>query len=90
MTASLSWSDGWAYFRVSEPEIQEDFIQQIEIERLLKRCAPKIQQEIMEDAPEEVLHNVIDFLHEETLKSLGMEKEIMDRTMRSFYGGRNG
>ena len=87
MAASLSWAQGWAYFNVSEPSIQKDFIQQIEIVRLLERCAPKFQQEIMEYAPKTVLHLVIDFLHEETLRFLGMEDEIMKRTMKSFRGG---
>ena len=71
--ASLTWADGWAYFKVADDGIKRDFFEQLDRFDWIDGVAPKIQQEILKYAPKEIIHYVKKLLHPETQEFLGFE-----------------
>jgi len=72
MSATLPWEQAWAYFNISDFEIQKDMLQQLEIKRLVRGCSPTYQKEILQYAPEAVIQHVKDVLYVETRVFLGL------------------
>ena len=66
-SVQFTWSDMWLqwYAEQVNDEVKTEFLEQVELKKLVTRVSPKVQLEILEFAPEDVKRLVADSLHQQ-------------------------
>lgn len=66
----MDWSTLWSWYKKTNRQAQEDILKQLNLKEFLQSLAPKYQWEIMENAPMEVINDVLSVLSLPTMRKL--------------------
>lgn len=86
----MSWSDLWTFYRgCGSDSIRKQILEQINLKDFLPHHSYKIQFEILEHAPLDVMDKFQSLLSDKAKKKLGIEKNILsmreiDKIMRKI------
>lgn len=71
-SVQFTWSDMWLqwYAEQVNDEVKNEFLEQVELKKLVTRVSPKVQLEILEFAPEDVKKLVANSLHPQVKKKI--------------------
>lgn len=69
---TMSWDEMWGYYLECNEEIQRKILKQIDLGTFLRNKAPKIQIEILQHAPQDIVQSVRHLLATAARKKLGV------------------
>lgn len=92
MTVTWGWNDLWPHLRSMPAPVQKQLARQLDLEAWLMTRSPRVQYEVIEHAPEKVVHVLIKkgVLHHDVLAKLMArdEKAIILKVPRGRRGRR--
>lgn len=86
----MSWSDLWTFYRgCDSPEIRKQILKQINLKEFLPHQAYKIQYEILEHAPTDVVKGFESLLTDKARKKLGVSAPLplhdIEKQLRGLF-----
>lgn len=66
----MDWATFWMWFKAN-PTFQQETLRQIKINEFIESLSYRYQIEVLQNAPENVIQDVYQSLHEKTRKRLG-------------------
>lgn len=71
----MSWDSFWAYFKISTNEIKAAIWKELDLVHHLKGVSSSVQEEILKDAPQDVLMLVKNHISLDATTKLGVRSE---------------